>query len=97
MSILTAVLSTMRSRIRLPFDLESDPIEIEDDDFGLWYMDITDDPTKYAGKRVKFLAQVAQSPRVPKGAFAAGRFVMTCCVEDITLWGLSASTKRRQA
>ena len=55
----------------LPFDLESDPIEIEDDDFGLWYMDITDDPTKYAGKRVKFLAQVAQSPRVPKGAFAA--------------------------
>ena len=72
----------------LPFDIEADPIEIAPDDFGLWYMDITDEPEKYAGKRVKFLAQVAQSPRVPKGAFAAGRFVMTCCVEDITFVGL---------
>ena len=72
----------------LPFDLQADPVVIEDDDFGLWYMDITDDPQKYAGKRVRFLAQVAQSPRVPKGAFASGRFVMTCCVEDIEFCGI---------
>ena len=72
----------------LPFDLDANPVEIAPDDFGLWYMDVTDDPQKYAGKRVKFLAQVAQSPRVPKGSFAAGRFVMTCCVEDITFVGL---------
>ena len=85
----------------LPFDLDADPVEVKDDDFGLWYMDITDDPQKYAGKRVRFLAQVAQSPRVPKGAFASGRFVMTCCVEDITIVGLvckyekAASLKNR--
>ena len=34
------------------------------------------------------MAQVCQTPRVPKGAFAPGRFVMTCCVEDITFVGL---------
>ncbi|MDD2992025.1 MAG: outer membrane insertion C- signal [Pygmaiobacter sp.] len=72
----------------LPFDLEADVVEIADNDFGLWYMDITEDPQKYAGKQVRFLAQVCQTPRVPKGAFAPGRFVMTCCVEDITFVGL---------
>lgn len=72
----------------LPFDLEADPIVIADSDFGLWYMDLTDNPQKYAGKQVQFLAQAAHSPKLAKGTFAAGRFVMTCCVEDITFVGL---------
>ncbi|MFR1808663.1 MAG: GTP-binding protein [Pygmaiobacter massiliensis] len=72
----------------LPFDKEAELIKIADDDFGLWYTDITDNPQDYTGKRVQFKAQACQTPRVPKGCFAPGRFLMTCCVEDITFVGL---------
>jgi len=81
----------------LPFDLNADPIEIADTDFGLWYMDVTDDPKKYLGKRVRFLAQVCQTPRVPKGSFAPGRFVMTCCAADITFVGLVCKYEQAQS
>ena len=41
----------------LPFDINADPIDIPDDDFGIWYMDCQDEPQKYTGKTVRFLAQ----------------------------------------
>ncbi|MEG1932853.1 MAG: GTP-binding protein [Pygmaiobacter sp.] len=78
----------------LPFDLEAPIIEIADDDFGLWYMDITDNPESYSGKTVRFKAQVCQTPRVPKGCFAPGRFLMNCCAQDITFVGLVCKDER---
>ena len=71
----------------LPFDVNADVIEVNDDDFGLWYMDVTDNPQKYHRKKIRFTVQVCQSDRVPKGQFIAGRFAMTCCVEDIQFVG----------
>ena len=38
----------------LPFDINADPIDIPDDDFGIWYMDCQDEPQKYTGKTVQF-------------------------------------------
>lgn len=72
----------------LPFDINADIIQIADDDFGLWYVDINDNPQNYYGKTVRFKAQACQTPRVPKGSFVPGRFLMTCCVQDITFVGL---------
>lgn len=80
----------------LPFDLNADIVEIADDDFGLWYMDITDNPQTYYGKTVRFKAQVCQTPRVPKGCFVPGRFLMTCCVQDITFVGLVCKSEIAQ-
>ena len=71
----------------LPFDIEADIIEIEDDDYGIWYRDITEDMKKYSGKTVKFKAQVAHTKKVEKDCFVPGRFIMTCCVEDIQFMG----------
>lgn len=71
----------------LPFDLEAPVIEIGDEDFGIWYMDCQDEPAKYAGKTVRFLAQVCQTPSAGSGAFVPGRFAMTCCVNDIEFVG----------
>lgn len=71
----------------LPFDIEADVIDIADDDFGVWYMDASEDPEKYAGKTVRFTAQVCQTPRVGQGQFVPGRFAMTCCVQDIQFVG----------
>ncbi len=54
----------------------------------MWYMDCMDDPKKYDGKTVKYLAQVCQTPQAGKGAFVPGRFAMTCCVQDIQFVGM---------
>lgn len=72
----------------LPFDINAPVVEIGDDDFALWYRDITEEPKKYDGKTVRFKGQVARLKKDRDGYFAPGRFVMTCCVEDIAFMGL---------
>ena len=72
----------------LPFDINAQCICIKDEDYALWYRDITDEPQKYEGKTVCFKAQVAFLRKEKKGMFAPGRFVMTCCVDDIQFCGL---------
>ena len=72
----------------LPFDINASVIEIQDEDYALFYRDITEEPKKYAGKTVKFKGQVARLRREKDGMFAPGRFVMTCCEADITFMGL---------
>ena len=71
----------------LPFDLDAPVVEIGEGDYGLWYQDVNDDMKKYSGKTVRFLAQVGKPKNGEKGVFIPGRFVMTCCVEDITFMG----------
>ena len=71
----------------LPFDVDAPIIEIGDDDFGIWYLDCQEDPQKYVGKTVRFLAQVCQTSRAGKNSFVPGRFAMTCCVQDIQFVG----------
>ena len=71
----------------LPFDVNADVIDIPAEFFGVWYMDCMDDPNKYDGKTVKFLAQVCQTPRAGKNSFVPGRFAMTCCIQDIQFVG----------
>ncbi|MBO5324314.1 MAG: hypothetical protein J6A88_09540 [Oscillospiraceae bacterium] len=72
----------------LPFDINAPVIEIKDEDYGLWYRDVTEEPEKYQGKTVRFKAQVAMLRREKNGMFAPGRFVMTCCVDDIQFLGV---------
>jgi len=72
----------------LPFDINAPVIEIKDEDYGPWYRDVTEEPEKYQGKTVRFKAQVAMLRREKNGMFAPGRFVMTCCVDDIQFLGV---------
>ena len=72
----------------LPFDINAPVIEVKDEDFALWYRDMTEEPQKYDGKVVRFKAQVAMLRREKKGMFAPGRFVMTCCEDDIQFCGI---------
>ncbi len=71
----------------LPFDIEQDVIELSDADYGIWYMDATDDAKKYEGKKIKFLALIYNPDKMKKGMFVPGRFAMTCCADDITFIG----------
>ncbi len=72
----------------LPFDINAPVIEVKDEDYALWYRDVSEEPQKYDGKTVRFKAQVAMLRRDKNGMFAPGRFVMTCCVEDIQFCGI---------
>lgn len=71
----------------LPYDLNQEIIDISDMDYGIWYMDALDDPRKYEGKKVRFLALVYRPEKLKKGVFVPGRFAMTCCADDITFVG----------
>lgn len=72
----------------LPFDINAPVIEVKDEDYALWYRDVSEEPRKYDGKTVSFKGQVAKLRREKNGMFAPGRFVMTCCVDDIQFCGI---------
>lgn len=78
----------------LPFDINAPIIEIADEDFGLFYRDLTEEPKKYHNKTVRFKGQVAKLRKERDGYFAPGRFVMTCCVEDIEFMGIPCKYDR---
>ena len=78
----------------LPFDVNAPVITVEDDDYALWYRDVTEEPQKYDGKTVKFKGQVAMLRREKENMFAPGRFVMTCCVDDIQFCGVPCRYER---
>ncbi len=71
----------------LPYSLERDSIALEDEDYGIWYLDIQEHPERYAGKTITFKAQAMTGMRLPKGTFVPGRNAMTCCAEDIRFFG----------
>ena len=72
----------------LPFDINAPVICVNDEDYALWYRDVSEEPQKYDGKTVCFKAQVAMLRRQKDGIFAPGRFVITCCVDDIEFCGI---------
>ena len=67
----------------LPFDLEAPIVEIHDEDYALWYRDMSEEPKKYEGKTVRFKCRALVRRNLPNATFVVGRHVMTCCVEDI--------------
>ncbi len=72
----------------LPFDINAPVIQIMDEDYALWYRDVTEEPEKYDGKTVCFKGQVALLRKAAVNMFAPGRFVMTCCADDIQFCGI---------
>ena len=42
----------------LPFDVNADHLVIQDDDYGLWYMDALEHPSKYEGKTITIKGKV---------------------------------------
>ncbi len=74
----------------LPFDINAPIIEIKDEDFALFYRDMTEEFAKYEGKRVRFKGIVALDNSLPKGQYAVGRHIMTCCADDIAYRGVVA-------
>jgi len=80
----------------LPYDINADVIEIEDIDFGVWYIDAMEESKKYDGKIVKFKGLVYKGKKFPRGNFVPGRFAMTCCADDIAFFGFICKGAKEQ-
>ena len=63
----------------LPFDIDAPIVVIEDNDYALFYRDLSEEMNKYNGKTVRFKGLVARDGK----DILAGRHVMTCCADDI--------------
>jgi uncharacterized repeat protein (TIGR03943 family) len=72
----------------LPFDLDAPVVEIEDEDYAIWYRDMSEELPKYRNKVIKVKGIVATDSRLPSNSVIIGRHVMTCCVDDIQYSGL---------
>lgn len=72
-----------------PFDLNQDVIDIPDEDYGVWFVDVMDHPERYAGKLVHMKLVMCHSKKFP-GIHCPGRFAMVCCENDVQFLGLIA-------
>ncbi len=80
----------------LPFDINASVIEINDDDYAVWYRDMSEDMMSYNGKAVKFKGIVCVDNRLPQNSVIIGRHIMTCCADDIQYSGLVCVFKAPQ-
>ena len=72
----------------LPFDINAPVIEIGDDDYAIWYRDVSEEPKKYEDKLDRFKCHYLKRKRAPEGSFIVGRHLMACCADDIPFAGL---------
>ena len=72
-----------------PFDLSQDVVDVPDEDYGVWYVDVMDHPERYAGKTMRMKLLMCHSKRLP-GVHCPGRFAMVCCANDVQFLGLVA-------
>ncbi|MDO4478498.1 MAG: GTP-binding protein [Lachnospiraceae bacterium] len=77
---------------KMPFDIDADVIDIDDVDFGIWYVDVMDNFDRYIGKKVHFKGQVLKSRKLDADFFVPGRKAMTCCADDIQFIGYVCQT-----
>ena len=74
----------------LPFDVTKDRIDLTDETYGIWYIDVMDNLERYLGKEISYVANVFIPEGFPKGYFVPGRAIMTCCAQDIQFLGYVA-------
>ena len=73
----------------LPYDINSDHIVVEDKDFPIFYLDVTECFDKYKDKTVSFNAFVRDAK---SDTLVVGRRIMTCCEDDIQFYGFECLT-----
>lgn len=65
------------------FDTSKD-LEISDIDYGLWFMDAIDNPSKYDKVNITIKAKYAGEIKDYQNVLIMGRKAMVCCANDIT-------------
>lgn len=73
----------------LPYNLNDPIIELDNQGYGIWYLDSLDNLDRYIGKTIQFVAMVLKPKEFPKGFFVPGRMAMTCCADDMAFLGFA--------
>ena len=71
----------------VPYDLDAPVINIDDVDFGIFYVDAGENKERYDGKKIHFKGKVLKSRKPGADYFVAGRRAMTCCADDTAFIG----------
>ena len=71
----------------LPFDLDAPVVQIEDNDYAIFYRDLSEEMEKYDRKKLRFKGMIARQGN----QILVGRHVMTCCADDIAFQPLVCS------
>lgn len=71
----------------LPYDLKQEIIVLDNEGYGIWYLDSMDHLERYVGKTLQFVAMVLKPEGFPEGYFVPGRMAMTCCADDMAFLG----------
>lgn len=71
----------------LPYNLNDPIIELDNEGYGIWYLDSMDNLERYIDKTIQFIAMVLKPKGFPSGYFVPGRMAMTCCAEDMAFLG----------
>lgn len=71
----------------LPYDLNQEVIVLDNQGYGIWYLDSMEHLERYFGKKLQFTAMVLKPEEFPKGYFVPGRMAMTCCADDMAFLG----------
>lgn len=77
----------------VPYDLNADVIDVEDIDYGIFFVDMQDHPERYDGKKVRFKGRVLRSREGDADYFMPARQVMTCCAADMQYMGYLCKSK----
>lgn len=80
----------------LPYDLKSDTLILDNQGYGIWYIDSMDHLERYVGKTVVFPAMVMKPRKFPAGYFVPGRMAMTCCADDMAFIGYACKYDKAQ-
>ncbi|MBQ3375591.1 MAG: hypothetical protein IJG49_04185 [Erysipelotrichaceae bacterium] len=67
------------------------PLDISDDDFGLWYMDALDNADKYDGCQITLKLKWLDTVKEYENVCIMGREAMVCCSNDIQKIGLTCT------
>lgn len=71
----------------LPYDLNAETIVLDNEGYGIWYLDSMDHLERYIGKKLQFVAMVLKPEGFQEGYFVPGRMAMTCCADDMAFLG----------
>ena len=71
----------------VPYDLDAEVITIGDADYGIFYVDLEDNPDRYEGRTVRFRGKIHRTREMGGKYFELGWNAMTCCAEDIQYIG----------
>ena len=75
----------------LPYDINEDELTITDEYYATFYIDIMENVDRYIGKQVTLQGMVIKKSEDVPSSLILGRFAMTCCAEDLSMFGYVCS------